>query len=95
MLTLGVGKSCLIKKAIKGIFEKNYNTTVGFEFLSLSVKINEKIIKLQVWDTCGQEVFRSLISNFFRNASLAILVYSIDEFFSKEARSLLKILTTG
>ena len=37
-----------------------------------------KIIKLQIWDTCGQEVYRSLISSFFRSASLAIVVYSID-----------------
>jgi small GTP-binding protein len=37
----------------------------------------EKIVRLQIWDTCGQEVYRSLINGFYRNSSLAILVYSI------------------
>ena len=38
----------------------------------------EKIIKLRIWDTCGQELYRSLITNFYRNASLAIMVYAIN-----------------
>ena len=42
------------------------------------MRVQDKIIKLQIWDTCGQEVYRSLISSFFRSASLAIIVYSID-----------------
>ena len=74
----GVGKSCLAIKAIKNYFEDLYAPTVGFEFLSFSVKINEETIKLQIWDTCGQEAYRSLINSFYRNSSLAILVYSID-----------------
>ncbi len=37
-----------------------------------------KIIKLQIWDTCGQELYRSLITNFYRNSSLAIIVYAIN-----------------
>ena len=40
--------------------------------------MNDKKINLQIWDTCGEEKFRSLISNFYRNSSLAIIVYSID-----------------
>ena len=74
----GVGKSCLSIKAIKNYFEELYAPTVGFEFLSFSIKINEQTVKLQIWDTCGQEAYRSLINSFYRNSSLAILVYSID-----------------
>ena len=74
----GVGKSCLTGRAIKDKFETEYSPTVGFEFLSFSTKIDNKIIKLQIWDTCGQEVYRSLITNFYRNASLAMMVYSIN-----------------
>ena len=74
----GVGKSCLAIKASRNYFEDFYSPTVGFEFVSFNVKVQEKIIKLQIWDTCGQEVYRSLISSFFRSASLAIIVYSID-----------------
>ena len=78
----GVGKSCLTGRAVKDKFDSQYAPTIGFEFLTYSVKIQDKIIKLQIWDTCGQEMYRSLISNFYRNASLAMIVYSID---SKES----------
>ena len=74
----GVGKSCLTNKATKNIFEESYNATVGFEFFSFNIKMFEKIIKLQIWDTCGQELYRSLITNFYRNSSLAIMVYAIN-----------------
>ena len=74
----GVGKSCLTNKATKNIFEESYNATLGFEFFTFNIKINNKIIKLQVWDTCGQELYRSLITNFYRNSSLAIMVYAIN-----------------
>ena len=78
----GVGKSCLTTKAAKGIFDESYSATVGFEFLTFNIKLDGKVIKLQIWDTCGQEIYRSLISSFYRNASLAMMVYSID---SKES----------
>ena len=74
----GVGKSSLLGRATKNIFNAEYQTTVGFEFLSFTEKIGEKNVKLQIWDTCGQETYKSLISNFYRNASLAMLIYSID-----------------
>ena len=74
----GVGKSCLTIKAIKNYFEDLYAPTVGFEFLSFNIKVDGQTIKLQIWDTCGQEAYRSLINSFYRNSSLAILVYSID-----------------
>ena len=78
----GVGKSCLTSKAVKNNFEDYYQATVGFEFLTFNMKIDKLVVKLQIWDTCGQEIYKSLISNFYRNSSLAVLVYSID---SKES----------
>jgi len=78
----GVGKSCLTSKAVKNNFEDYYQATVGFEFLTFNMVVNKMVIKLQIWDTCGQEIYKSLISNFYRNSSLAVLVYSID---SKES----------
>ena len=74
-----VGKTALTKKAVKNEFEEYYQATVGFEFLVFNVKINNIIIKLQIWDTCGQELYKSLITNFYRNSSLAILVYAINK----------------
>ena len=74
----GVGKSCLTTKAVKNNFEEFYQATVGFEFLTFNMKVNDKVVKLQIWDTCGQEIYKSLISNFYRNSSLACLLYAID-----------------
>ena len=74
----GVGKSCLTNRSTTNLFADTYSGTVGFEFLSFNVKIDEKVIKLQIWDTCGQELYRSLITNFYRNSSLAIIVYAIN-----------------
>ena len=73
-----VGKSSISVNASKNVFENDYKATIGFEFFTMAYKINMQNIKLQIWDTCGQEEYRSLIQNFYRNASLAILVYSID-----------------
>ena len=42
------------------------------------MRVNDKVIKLQIWDTCGQEIYKSLISNFYRNSSLAVVIYAID-----------------
>ena len=74
----GVGKSCLITKASKGVFDETYSATLGFEFMTFNVKLDDKVIKLQIWDTCGQEIYKSLISGFYRNATLAMIVYSIE-----------------
>ena len=73
----GVGKSSLSIQAARHTFAENYFATVGVEFFTMNIKYEDKVIKLQIWDTCGQEIYRSLISNFYRNSSLAVIVYSI------------------
>ena len=73
-----VGKSCLTAQAVRNNFVEFYQATVGFEFLTFNLRINSKVGKLQIWDTCGQEVYKSLISNFYRNCSLALIVYAIN-----------------
>ena len=78
----GVGKSSLSLKATKNIFTETYKTTIGFEFYTFNIKINNLNINLQIWDTCGQEQYRSLISSFYKNSSLAIIVYAIDNIIS-------------
>ena len=79
-----VGKSCLTLKAVRDNFVEYYQATVGFEFLTFYLKVDKKVIKLQIWDTCGQEIYKSLITNFYRNSSLAILVYAINDRISFE-----------
>ena len=73
------GKSCLSAKATKNKFHNDYHATVGFEFYVFNVKIEEKIINLQIWDTCGQEIYRDITSSYFKNSSLAFIVYTIDD----------------
>ena len=73
-----VGKSSLTIKAVKNTFDVGYTATIGFGYFSFFVKIDDKVLKLQIWDTCGQEIYQSLIVNFFRNSSLAIMVYSVN-----------------
>ena len=74
-----VGKSCLSLKGTTGKFMDSYVATVGFDFYSFFAKIENKLIRLQIWDTCGQEGYRSLVQNFFRGTALAILVYAIND----------------
>ena len=75
---IGVGRSVLLHKAINGIFDKNFLSTVGFEFYKFNIKVEDKAIKLQLWDTCGQEVYRGLITSYYRNASLVVISYAIN-----------------
>ena len=74
----GVGKTCLTYRATTGIFREKLSPTIGFEYFPFITKYKNTILKLEIWDTCGQEEYRSLIKNFFINSSLAIIVYGID-----------------
>ena len=58
-------------------FKEDHDITVGVEFGSFMVKVEDKILKLQVWDTAGQESFRSITKIFYRGAHVVILAYSI------------------
>jgi small GTP-binding protein len=75
----GVGKSCLTFRGINDTFNDFYSPTIGFEFFSFLIRINSINMKIQIWDTCGQEVYKSLIASFYRNSSLAIIVYAIND----------------
>ena len=75
----GVGKSCITLKATKDIFKEDFTSTIGFLFFSYHVKINDKLIKLQIWDTCGQEIYKALITQFYRSSALAIICYSVTD----------------
>ena len=75
----GVGKSCLSLRATEDVFKESHQLTLGTEIYNFKVKINDKSINLQVWDTCGQEKYRSLIKNYYQNSSLAIIVYSVTD----------------
>ena len=74
----GVGKTCLLTKALKNFFDQEIKSTLGFEYYNITININNKTILLQTWDTCGQESYQCIVNMFYKRAKLAILVYSID-----------------
>lgn len=75
----GVGKSCISLRATKSIFNEQYMATVGFEYCTFIARLNGEVLKLQIWDTCGQEMYRSLVSNFYKSSALAFVVYAIND----------------
>ena len=75
----GVGKTALVKKAIQTEEICRYTATIAPELIWNNYKIEDQSLCLQVWDTCGQEAFQSLSSNFYRSSSCVILVYSVDD----------------
>ena len=75
-----VGKSALGEKICKNTFPKEYSPTVGFEFFKLKFRIvsdKKPVLKYQIWDCCGQEVYRSLVTSFYRNAEVCLLAYDV------------------
>jgi small GTP-binding protein len=75
----GVGKSSILKRAVQNRFDGSYQATIGFEFLLMHFQVNDLKLKLQIWDTCGQEMYRSLVQGFYRNTSLALVVYDVSQ----------------
>lgn len=75
----GVGKTTISNWALTGSFNDNFMPTVGGNYISKEIKIESTTIKLQIWDTAGDEKYRSLIPMFYRDAKGAVLVYSICE----------------
>eukprot|EP01040_Poterioochromonas_malhamensis_P002603 gene2603-2769_t len=74
----GVGKSCFLFRFVERRFQEDYGLTItASEFGSRTVELDDKIIKLQIWDTAGQESFRSITRSYYRGACAALLMYDI------------------
>jgi Ras-related protein Rab-2A len=73
----GVGKSCLLLQFTDKRFEPVHDLTIGVEFGARMINKNDKQIKLQIWDTAGQESFRSITRSYYRGATGALLVYDV------------------
>ena len=72
-----VGKSCLMMQFIENKFKTYLDPTVGVEFGAKQIKIDNKKLKLQIWDTAGQENFRSITRAYFRGAIGGLLVFDL------------------
>ncbi|EGC30969.1 Rab GTPase [Dictyostelium purpureum] len=73
----GVGKSCLLLQFTDKRFQPVHDLTIGVEFGARMITIDNKQIKLQIWDTAGQESFRSITRSYYRGSAGALLVYDI------------------
>ena len=74
---IAVGKTSIISVLMGQKFSAEYEASIGVDFFSKTMKYKGKIIKLQIWDSAGQEKFRSLIPNYIRGSSLVFIVYDI------------------
>ena len=72
-----VGKSNILSKYSKNIFNKSSKSTIGVELFTKFYKYENKIIKVNIWDTAGQERFTSMITTYYKGAKGALLVYDI------------------
>jgi len=72
-----VGKSCLLLQFTDKRFQSVHELTIGVEFGSRTINVNDSSVKLQIWDTAGQEKFRSITRSYYRGAAGALLVYDI------------------
>jgi small GTP-binding protein len=73
----GVGKTCIINRFSTNTFDNNTTSTSGGSYLVKNIKIDNKEIACNIWDTAGQEKFRSLTKHFYKDAYIIILVYDI------------------
>ena len=74
-----VGKSSLFLRFVDDIWNDVFVPTIGVDFKIKTLKINEKNVKLQIWDTAEQERFRTIISSYYRGAQGILLVFDVTE----------------
>ena len=75
----GTGKSCILNRFVNETFEENYQATIGLDFHSKNVTIHDQDVRLILYDTAGQEKFRSLIPMYIREAQIILLIYDISD----------------
>ncbi|KAF7724659.1 Ras- protein ypt3 [Apophysomyces ossiformis] len=73
----GVGKSNLLSRFTTNEFNLESKSTIGVEFATKNIEINNHTIKAQIWDTSGQERYRAITGAYYRGAVGALLVYDI------------------
>ena len=72
-----VGKTTILNRIIKNKFKAEYIPTTGYDFNTYLIKVNNIVLKMQIWDMCGDKNYRSALLNLYRNAVVGILVYSV------------------
>ena len=74
-----VGKTNIVTRYVKGEFSNEYMITIGMDFLTCNLELDNKIFKLRLWDTAGSEKFRSVTRGYYSNTCYALIVYDITD----------------
>lgn len=75
----GVGKTSLMNQYVHKKFSNQYKATIGADFLTKEIMLDDKLVTLQIWDTAGQERFQSLGVAFYRGADACALCYDLTD----------------
>jgi small GTP-binding protein len=73
----GVGKTCMLLRFADNTFEGDFLSTIGVDFKVKEMVLDSKKIKLQIWDSAGQERFRNITNSYYRNSNGIIIVYDV------------------
>lgn len=76
----GVGKSSVLLRFCDNAYSESFVATIGVDFKITTLRANNKTIKLQIWDTAGQDRFRSITQSYYRGASAIAIVYDISDY---------------
>lgn len=74
----GVGKTSLMNQYVNKKFSSQYKATIGADFLTKEVQVDDRLVTMQIWDTAGQERFQSLGVAFYRGADCCVLVFDVN-----------------
>merc|ERR1712035_225582 len=73
----GVGKTSLMNQYVNRKFTSRYKATIGADFLTKEVMVDDRLVTMQIWDTAGQERFQSLGVAFYRGTDCCVLVFDV------------------
>ena len=82
---IGVGKTAIIQRYNENIFNNDINSTSNIGFIKKEVTINDQKVILELWDTVGQEQFRSVTQMFIKKSQIIVLVYEVTKIKSFES----------
>jgi small GTP-binding protein domain len=72
-----VGKTSVLLRYVEDTFNPEFQTTIGVDFKISTFQLNGKIIKLQLWDTAGQDRFKNIVASYYRGAHGIVLAFDI------------------
>lgn len=78
----GIGKSCILAMLCEGTFDTLSSPTIGVDFKTKRILVDEHHVKLHLWDTAGLERFRSLTRGYYRNVNAVIFAFDLANIFS-------------